>query len=167
MKKIKTKNILLSVLFFLFCFMPLVSTAQDFGPNHRRFGLGIIAGEPTGVTGKGFLSNRLAFSGIASWSFLDDAFTLIGDFTYEVLEIPVSAREITLPFYVGGGAKLGFDRGGTNDGDTLFGVRVPVGVAAQWVNHPVEVFLEVGPGIELIPETEFDITGGLGVRYYF
>ncbi|MBI4125852.1 MAG: hypothetical protein HY465_00005 [Deltaproteobacteria bacterium] len=141
--------------------------ASPHGPKGKRFGAGIVLGEPTGLTGKGYVTEHFAVDGIASWSFVDEALTLVGDVTYDFFDIPVDTDVITLPFYAGAGGKLGFDRGGRNDGDTIVGVRVPVGVAVQWVKYPIEVYLEVAPGIELAPSTEVDITGGLGARFYF
>ncbi len=141
--------------------------AQSYGPESKRFGIGLIAGIPSGLTLKGYLSPRMAVSGIVSWSFIEDAFTLIGDLTWELGELPVDSANVTVPFYAGVGGRVGFDQRGKNDGKTLIGIRAPIGIAAQWSSSPVELFLEVGPGIELSPSSEFDITAGLGARYYF
>lgn len=140
--------------------------AKDFGPEQKRFGLGIIAGEPTGLTAKGYLTPKVAVSGIASWSLIDESFTLISDVSYQFFDLANSST-VSVPFYVGAGAMLGFDQGGKNDGKTLFGVRAPVGVSVQWNDYPFEVFLEVAPGLEMVPESKFDMTGGLGARFYF
>ncbi len=142
-------------------------STDPYGPKARRFGAGIILGDPTGISLKGYVSSRIAIDGIFSWSFVDDAFILIGDLTYDILDIPVNASSFTLPFYIGAGAKVGFVQRGNRDGKTLIGVRVPVGVGMQFINHAVEVFFEVAPGFEVSPATDFDITGGIGVRYYF
>lgn len=136
-----------------------------YGPKGKRFGVGLHLGEPTGFTLKGYLTQRWALDGIFAWSFIDDALTIIGDATFEILDIPVDTNVITLPFYVGGGGKVAINAG--HDDRTEAAIRVPVGLAVQWVNHPVEVFLELGPGVKVAPETEFDLTGGIGVRYYF
>lgn len=133
----------------------------------RKFGAGIIVGEPTGITAKYYFSEKVAVDAIASWSFLDDAFMLISDVEADIFKIKTTARDFELPIYLGAGAILGFDRGGNDNGRTMFGVRVPVGISANWTKHHVEVYLEVAPGIKLVPETEFDITGGVGVRYWF
>lgn len=136
-----------------------------YGPEAKRFGIGVYAGEPTGLTLKGYLTQRAALNGVAAWSFPDDAITLIGDLNYELFDIPVDSKVLTLPFYLGVGGKVALDAG-QND-DTEIGVRVPVGVGLQWVTSPIEIFFEVVPGIVLVPETKFDIMGGLGLRFYF
>lgn len=147
--------------------LPQFSFADDYGPQNRRLGVGIIAGDPTGVTVKGYVSPRTAINGIASWSFIDDAFTLIGDVTYDLFEIDTRLQPLSLPFYVGAGGKFTANNKNTPGSDSSFGVRVPVGVAAQFKKIPLEISLEAGPGIELVPETEFDITGGIAARFYF
>lgn len=158
----------------LFMIMPLMlavaplamaETPSPYGPEGKRFGAGIYLGEPTGFTLKGYPSERFALDGIAAWSFSEEAFTIIGDATYDILDIPVESSVITLPFYVGGGVKIAINAGRNNL--TTFGMRVPVGLAVQWVKYPVEVFLELAPGVGIAPDTEFDLTGGLGARFYF
>lgn len=136
-----------------------------YGPESKRFGAGLYLGEPTGFTFKGYLTEKFAIDGIAAWAFRDKAFTVIGDVTYDFLDIPIDSDVVTLPFYVGAGAKLEFSAGPRDE--TIAGIRVPVGVSVQWINHPVEVFAEIAPGVEVVPSTEFDLMGGIGVRYYF
>lgn len=168
--RIMKKNIL--IFFASFCAVTLFAVAllaggSEYGPKGKRFGAGIIAGEPTGISLKGYLSRYLALDGIASWSFVDRGLTLIGDVTYDFLDIPLSSSSVTLPFYAGVGGKVAIRPRGRDDHKTIVGIRVPVGVAVQWINYPVEVFFEAGPGIDLVPKTQFDITGGIGARYYF
>lgn len=143
----------------------LCKSPSPHGPEDKRFGAGLYLGEPTGLTVKGYLTERFALDGVAAWSFTNDAFTLIGDVTYEFLDIPVDTNTITLPFYAGAGVKIGINSGPGDD--TSVGIRVPVGVAVQWVEYPIEVFFELAPGIEMAPATDFDLTGGVGVRFYF
>jgi len=160
------------VVFCIMCFailLPASGIAQvsPYGPEGRRFGAGIIVGDPTGITLKGYLTSRLAIDAIGAWSFVNDAFTAIGDVTYDVLDIPTPLSTVSFPFYIGAGGKIGIHGKKDNQRKTIVGVRVPLGIAAQWNNHPAEVYVEVAPGIEFVPGTEFDITGGIGARYYF
>jgi len=141
------------------------SPPSPYGPEGKRFGLGLYVGEPTGLTFKGYLASRLAIDGVGAWSFVRDAVTLVFDVTYEILDIPIQSQSVTVPFYVGAGTKIGINTGPRDR--TEFTIRVPLGVAVQWENAPVEVFFEVAPGVDLSPETEFDISGGIGARFYF
>jgi hypothetical protein len=38
-----------------------------------------------------------------------------------------------------------------------------------WIpkNAPIDVFIEVAPLLDIIPETDFSFNGGLGVRFFF
>ena len=145
----------------------LFAGGSEYGPKNKRFGAGIVAGEPTGITLKGYLTKYLALDAIAAWSFFDRGFTVIGDVTYDFLDIPISSSTVTLPFYAGAGGMVVIQPRGRDDQKTIVGVRVPIGLGIQWVNYPVEVYLEAGPGINLTPKTQFNMTGGLGIRYYF
>lgn len=166
------KIIFLIGLMFIICVSGIsFAKGSEYGPKHKRFGAGIVVGEPTGITLKGYPGKYLAVDAIVSWSFVDHAFTIIGDVTYDFFDIPIHTAVATFPFYAGAGAKVGIhsdrEHDHVHEHRTRVGIRVPVGVAAQWTQYPVEVYLEVAPGIELAPETEFDISGGLGARFYF
>ena len=73
--------------------------------------------------------------------------------------IPVN--EGKLPLYFGLGLKLGFGN------DVHIGIRVPIGLNYMFDEVPIDIFVEVAPGLQLVPATAFDIDGGLGARYYF
>lgn len=143
----------------------LPSYSSAYGPEGKRVGAGLYLGEPTGLTVKGYLTNKLAIDGIAAWDFRDKAFTVIGDITYDFFHIPTDSHLVKIPFYVGGGAKFEFN-GGPHD-ETVVGLRIPVGVAIQWVHHPIEIFAEIAPGINVSPSSDFDLMGGIGARFYF
>ena len=142
-------------------------TPQSYGPQSKYFGGGLYLGEPTGLTVKGYLAQRLALDGVFAWSLNDEAFNLIGDISYEFLDIRTDSQNFSIPFYAGVGLKLGFDEDGENDGETEVGIRVPVGIAFQFTKHPIELFLEISPGIQVAPDSEIDVTGGIGGRFYF
>ncbi len=153
------KKIILLGILVLFC--GVSSLAHANGPEDKRFGLGIYLGEPTGLTGKFYLAEKMSFQGIASWSFFDEGFTLIGDVLFDIHDLAES-RDYKLPIYVGGGAKFV-----ARDSNSGFGVHVPIGIAWQSMKAPIEIAFEIAPGIDLAPETEFDISGGIAFRFYF
>ena len=47
------------------------------------------------------------------------------------------------------------------------GVRFPVGIAYLFDGAPVDVFLEVVPTLNLIPDTDVDLDAAIGARYWF
>ena len=63
--------------------------------------------------------------------------------------------------YLGGGGKIAFSK------DTTIGVRIPFGLVYMFSDLPLDVFLELAPGMNLVPATTFDGGGGIGIRYWF
>lgn len=164
------KNLVQVIAAVLVLFISSVSFAiSPYGPEGKRFGAGLYLGEPTGITLKGYLTEQLAINGVAAWAFTTDSLMLIGDVAYDFFDIPVDSDAVNIPFYAGAGAVISIDggRGSGRTNGTTAGVRIPVGVSFQWTHHPIEAFVEVGPGVRLVPNTEFDLTGGVGARFYF
>jgi hypothetical protein len=130
-------------------------SAQDSG-----LGAGVIIGEPTGLSGKSWLSSNDAIDAGVAWSITRGWFHLHADYLRHVFGlIPVEQGQ--LPLYFGGGARVGFGP------DVTFAARVPVGLDYLFDGTPLDVFIEIVPGLEIIPDTEFEMSGGVGVRYWF
>ena len=51
--------------------------------------------------------------------------------------------------------------------DPAFGLRFQGGLSYLAPRAPVEVFGEVAPVLELTPDVDGLVDGGVGVRYYF
>lgn len=146
------------VVLVLFGCLVLLSRGYSQGEG---FGLGIIVGEPTGVSGKYWLDRTNALDGALAWSFLDEgSLYLHANYIHHHFEvIDLSSGE--MPLYYGGGLKMKFAS------DFILGIHIPLGIAYHFEEAPLDVFLEIRPGLNLIPETRFDMSGGIGVRYYF
>ena len=134
------------------------------GYNSGRFGAGVIIGEPTGLSLKYWLNDTMAVDGAAGWSYADDTdFYLHSDVLwhkFDLLRVP----EGSLPLYFGVGGLVRF----RNDNrDNEVGVRAPVGLSYIFDRIPVDIFVEIAPAIDVAPSVRADITGGIGVRYWF
>jgi hypothetical protein len=134
-----------------------------------NFGLGIIIGEPTGVGIKTHLNsgNALAF-GVA-WS-LDgeNELHVHCDYLYHNYDlIPVEQGELPLYFGIGGRIKINDEDKNGNDRDDNIGVRVPVGLAYIFDEAPFDIFFEIVPILDLTPDTDFDLNGAIGARFWF
>lgn len=124
-------------------------------------GVGIVVGEPTGVSAKYWLDRSNALDGAVAWSFLDEgSFYLHANYIHHHFEI-IDLSSGEMPLYYGGGIKMKFAS------DFVFGVHVPLGVAYHFEEAPLDVFIEIRPGINFTPKTKFDMSGGIGIRYYF
>ena len=125
-------------------------------------GAGIILGEPTGISVKGTLSENSAWDAAVAWSFSgdEDAVHLHADYLFTIDEVD-SWDNGSVPLYIGiGGRTILREK-------TILGVRVPVGVCWVFFNAPIDCFLEAAPVMDIVPDTEFDFTGGAGIRYWF
>jgi hypothetical protein len=49
----------------------------------------------------------------------------------------------------------------------VFGVRFPVGLAYIFANYPFDIFGEIVPILDLVDETDFDLEGAIGARFWF
>ncbi len=134
----------------------VLGNAQD-----RSFGLGIILGEPTGVSAKYWVSSRNAVDAGAAWAFSKNGFVDIhSDYLWHFPDVIQSKERFVLYAGVGGRLGLGGDK-------VKLGVRVPGGLAYWPKGVPIDVFLELAPILDLIPATVVSLNGGLGIRYFF
>ncbi|HEX9252617.1 MAG TPA: hypothetical protein VF870_10265 [Ignavibacteriaceae bacterium] len=146
------KIILISAVFIL---LTNFSYSQDHG-----FGLGIVLGEPTGLSAKLYTGSTNAFDFASAWSFKGDGNLLVqADYVWHNSVTRASSGK--LMFYYGLGGRVIFQD------DPLVGARIPVGLDYQFTTAPIDIFIEIVPILDLIPSTDFDLGGGLGVRFWF
>lgn len=143
-------------------------SAQDHG-----FGMGLILGEPTGLSAKLWTSSNNAFDFGLGVGLGGDRIKYKGDydnsgrvhFHMDYLWHSFNAISSTekFPLYYGIGGR--FNTGGGYDGS--LGVRGVFGIA--WFPHstPIDVFFELVPVFQVTPLTGFGIDAGLGIRYFF
>lgn len=148
------------------------------GSSAHPFGLGFVIGEPTALSAKLWLNGENALDFGLSFAydayvsiFIDYLFHFAGAFGHS------STFVSQLSPYVGVGGELAFandrywyrDRRffGYSHSSVGFGIRVPLGIEWTPSRPPLGVFVELVPGISLIPNTSGLVEGGIGVRYYF
>ena len=142
--------------------------AQDHG-----FGLGIILGEPTGVSAKLWTSKINAFDFGLGVSVGGDRISYEGHydngsrvhFHMDYLWHSFNAISSTerFPLYYGIGGR--FNTGGGYDGS--LGIRGVFGIAWFPRATPIDIFFELVPVFQVTPLTGLGIDAGLGIRYFF
>ena len=139
---------------------PDIST-QDYA---GKLGVGIILGEPTGGSVKYWLNDTMALDGAVGWSSHDHSdLYMHSDVLWHNFDlIPVSRGR--LPVYIGVG---GLFRVRDDNRDNQAGVRVPVGISYMFDNAPIDVFAEIGPALDVTPDVRGEMTGGVGIRFWF
>jgi len=163
------KNLLFGMVLVLMMIFAKPVTAQDHG-----FGLGLVVGEPTGLSAKLWTSRINAFDfglGVAVGGdrISHDNYYYNGEsrlhFHMDYLWHSFSAINSSerFPLYYGIGGR--YNSGGGYDGS--LGVRGVFGIAWLPRATPIDVFLELVPVFQLTPSTGFGIDAGLGIRFFF
>lgn len=127
-------------------------------------GLGVMAGDPNGLSAKLWTGERTAIDAAAAWSYWGyggAALHVHADLLFHQFEwLKVPSGELPVYIGVGGRVKLVPDK-------MRLGVRVPFGIEYIFEEIPVGLFLEAAPGMDIVPETRFFSNGAVGARYYF
>jgi hypothetical protein len=130
------------------------------GAQSSGFGVGIMIGEPTGISLKNWVSKSNAWDAGVAWGFgKEGAFHLHGDYLWHKYDL-IKVDKGALPLYYGVGARLLFSN------DTHFGIRGVIGLDYLFDGLPLDIFLEIVPIFDLAPGTGFSFNGALGVRYF-
>ncbi len=148
------KKVFLITIFVLF---GTVLVAQESG-----CGVGLIVGEPTGISGKYWLDETRAIdAGLAVGLFgVGTEFSLHTDYLYHINNL--IKWKYKLPFYYGFGVRMRF----ASNSPIKFGVRGVAGVMMYFKKLPIDVFFEVAPSFRLLPTTGLDLDIAIGGRYY-
>lgn len=115
-------------------------------------GLGIIIGEPSGLSVR---EGNVA--GAAAWSFVERLAYLHVDYLFGS---PRLEERGDFDFYYGIGAQVR-----VNGADTAYGLRAPFGVSYTFAENPIELFAEVAPTLQVVPDSLVDVNGGIGLRF--
>ena len=168
------RKVLPAALIAVFCVISMVSAvaAQDDTAGatktsssfkHGNVGIGVILGEPTGLSAKLWTSANTAFDLGLAWSFSGNGnFHIHGDYLFHRFGV-FNVSKGALPLYFGVGVRMLF----RDDADDNIGIRFPIGIEYFFDDLPLAVFVEIVPILDLTPSSDFDINGGLGGRFYF
>jgi len=148
------------------------SAARADGSEKGTFGLGLILGEPTGISAKLYLKDDQAIQAAVGSAFVGGGIQVHADYVFHpwILE---DRDSFTMPVYLGPGLRgIVYDKGRGGDGYLAIGLRGVVGILFDFKHAPLDAFVEVAA----VGEYGFSSTdGGLaaalnagaGVRYYF
>ncbi|WFB35553.1 DUF3996 domain-containing protein [Kiritimatiellota bacterium B12222] len=162
---IQTTKVFILTVVIAFC--GIVNAAPEEG-----IGMGIIVGEPTGLSLKKWINDTRALDAGIAWSFSgNNSFHLHADYLIHRFDLMAEDAKGQFPLYFGIGARVKFeninDGNGSYDEDVWVGVRVPLGISILFSETPVELFAEIVPVLDLVPDTNFDLNAAVGARYYF
>ncbi len=162
------KYFMLGLIIAVTVIMTKPANAQDHG-----FGIGLIFGEPTGLSAKLWTSKDNAFDFGLGLSVGGDRISYKGhydngtrihfhmDYLWHAFNAINSSERFPLYYGIGGRINSG---GGY---DASIGVRGVFGIA--WFPHstPIDIFVELVPVLQLTSSMGLGIDAGLGIRYFF
>lgn len=154
-------------IYFAVIIVCLFLAVQGTFAQERNFGLGLIIGEPTGISAKLWTSNINALDFGLGWTTFDNRnnpgnrvhFHM--DYLWHSFEAIHSTERFPLYYGIGGriNSRAGYE--------SSVAVRGVLGIAWLPRETPIDVFLEVVPSLELTPSSGFVVDAGIGIRYFF
>jgi len=150
------------------------ASAADAGSGRagNDFGLGFVLGNPSGLSAKipsgpsNSINLILGYDANGRWNDNnanccgDGRLYLGGDYVWYNYNL-IHVAQGRLPFYYGPGAWASIAN------NSSFGLRIALGLEYQFANAPFDIFLEIGPGIRIMPNTNGVVSAGLGGRFFF
>ena len=140
------------------------------GTDKGAFGVGIIVGEPIGITAKLYLTDDRAIQGAVGSAFIGGGLQLHGDYVFHPY-ILQSRDSFVLPVYVGPGVRLIDYNNGRDSSAFALGVRGVAGMLFDFKDVPLDVFFEIAPVLEYKFSSgagfQLSLNVGAGIRYYF
>ena len=150
-----------------------IAQQREYGVGNN-FGLGLIIGEPTGVSAKLWTSSSTAFDFGLGWSMGGDRIGRYDgfydggsrvhfhmDYLWHSFEAIRSTERF--PLYYGIGGRLNSGAGYRSSA----AVRGVFGIAWLPRETLIDVFLEIVPSLQLSPSSGFGMDAGIGARYFF
>ena len=163
---------------------PSRMAVSNFSAN-KTFGLGLILGAPTGLSGKYFLTGDTALDFglgfVGSYRRGGTGLHLHGDFLWHPVNL-AETEPFYLPLYFGVGARFFdfndcyYDNRGNHicyDDVAAIGVRAPIGVAFDFNNIPLDAFVELALVLDFFVSDYYgddiavDLNAAIGARYWF
>jgi hypothetical protein len=153
---------------------PPPSGAADAGrpADKGAIGIGLIIGEPTGITAKLYISDDQAIQAAVGSAFIGGGLQAHGDFVWHPW-ILQDRSSFVLPVYLGPGIRFidyyGGRSGSSSTSHFAVGVRGVIGMLFDFKDVPLDVFVEVAGVLEydFTKHGGAALNAGAGVRYYF
>ena len=181
----RSRGLLLAGMLVVTLASPTLASAQQ-PHNDSGFSLGLILGDPSGLTLRGGIGGKHAIQAHFGFSPVPgDALVAMVDWTYDAWDFLPHNNTIGLKFYFGFGGKGQWFTGRYfiykhskhdnhfhhDDSHYGLGIRGLVGLRAPFRKAPFDLFLEIAPaGVMFVfPDAAayFDFDAAIGFRYRF
>jgi hypothetical protein len=128
-------------------------------------GVGVVLGSPNGLTARHWVTERQSLEGSLGWSISRSRFQVNANYLWShpgLLEVGGESFDL---FY---GAGLSIrTKSGRQDGEVVFGPRIPVGASYGFTDPNIELFGQLALNLGIIPASDLYADVNLGIRFYF
>jgi len=142
--------------------LALLSAAPALAQQRGSFGIGGQVGDPTGLTMRFGGATGGAVDLAAGWNLSNDAIFAQGH--YLIAQNRLGTPPADLRLFYGPGLFVGVNDRPGRDNETSFGISFAAGLS--YYTGPVEIFGQLTPRLQLVDETDFQLGGALGLRFY-
>ncbi len=146
-----------AILFCLFIQGSVSSVSAQSNNPPGTFSIGGQIGDPSGITLKWYDRPGRAFELLGAWDLDDFLFLNL----HYLFEHPI--QNSPLNYFLGPGAYIGVED--RRDSELVIGASASFGL--NFFAEPFEVFLQLTPRLNVVPNTRGDLGGGVGLRFYF
>ena len=140
------------------------------GVDKGTFGIGIIAGEPTGICAKLYLKDDQAIQAAIGSSFIGGGYQVHADYVFHPY-ILQTRDSFVLATFIGPGVRVINYSEGRGESFLALGLRGVGGLLFDFKKVPLDAFIEVAGVLEYgFKDTEgagLAFNAGVGIRYYF
>lgn len=151
------------------CFIAMALILCCSAAPARALGIGIIVGDPTGISLSFRTTDRQAFTGAVAWSFrgntslhLHGDYIFLRDLSADVKgDLQKGLKAVRPFFHYGIGARF------KDEIENKISVRFPLGLTGRFNRAPFDIFIEIVPLLDLTPATEIDLNAAIGARFNF
>lgn len=142
----------------------LLLCSQNLIAQENQFGLGVILGDPTGLSAKLKLDSHHAVDAALAWS--PSGVHAHSNYLWENNNF-FTIRDQNLNFYYGVGGRLISLSSDTYKNQTSVAVRAPLGINYKIKTTPLQIFGELAFNFSFVPRSDVDLDAGIGIRFYF
>ena len=134
----------------------------------REFQLGVILGSPTGISMKSVIDNKHSVDAALAYSLVEDmGLEFHADYLVDRAYSFSTNTGIPFELFYGIGGRVASIKKGKYSNDLALGPRAPIGLTYKMNDPKIEFFLELALVLDVIPETNLDLEGGVGLRFRF
>lgn len=144
-----------------------ISPFVFFQPALATNSIGVVLGDPTGLSGRMGIDSKHSIEGALAFSSSKyEGMHIHGTYLWDRAR-SFSTHEGPIDLYYGLGARIISIHQGKYDGDTAIGARAPLGLLYNFNNPDLELFGEISLALDLTPKIDVDLDLGIGLRIRF